>query len=128
MSLLLAVALAATSASAGPRLIVRFDGADVEAAFAPHSRVAKLARDTGIDARHVRRMAEGAQLVELPAGMIDGDSNFAGVAAKEIEEELGMVIKQTELTCLTDKVGEIRRARNTAKEAGSSSSGSGHGA
>lgn len=50
--------------------------------------------------------------VELPAGMIDGDSNFAGVAAKEIEEELGMVIKQDELTCLTDKVGEIRRARD----------------
>lgn len=56
--------------------------------------------------------------VELPAGMIDGDSNFAGVAAKEIEEELGLVIKQTELTCLTDKVGEIRRARNATKEAG----------
>lgn len=62
--------------------------------------------------------------VELPAGMIDGDSNFAGVAAKEIEEELGMVIKQTELTCLTDKVGEIKQARNAAKEAGGSSSSS----
>lgn len=59
--------------------------------------------------------------VELPAGMIDGDSNFAGVAAKEIEEELGLVIKQDELTCLTDKVGEIRRARNATKEAGSAS-------
>lgn len=56
--------------------------------------------------------------VELPAGMIDGDSNFAGVAAKEIEEELGMVIKQTELTCLTDKVGDIRRARKAAKGPG----------
>ncbi|KAL2277626.1 hypothetical protein FJTKL_15306 [Diaporthe vaccinii] len=56
--------------------------------------------------------------VELPAGMIDGDSNFAGVAAKEIQEELGLVIKQTELTCLTDKVGEIRRARNANKHAG----------
>lgn len=53
--------------------------------------------------------------VELPAGMIDGDSNFAGVAAKEIEEELGMVIKQTELTCLTDKVGEIRQARKARR-------------
>ncbi|KKY35774.1 putative nudix domain-containing protein [Diaporthe ampelina] len=59
--------------------------------------------------------------VELPAGMIDGDSNFAGLAAKEIEEELGLVIKQTELTCLTDKVGEIRSARNAANEAGSDS-------
>ncbi|KAL2274985.1 hypothetical protein FJTKL_02591 [Diaporthe vaccinii] len=59
--------------------------------------------------------------VELPAGMLDGDSNFAGVAAKEIEEELGMVIKQTELTCLTDKVGEIRRARKATKGPGSDS-------
>ncbi|KAJ0103927.1 hypothetical protein J7T55_004253 [Diaporthe amygdali] len=56
--------------------------------------------------------------VELPAGMIDGDSNFAGVAAREIKEELGMVIKQTELTCLTDKVGEIRQARDAKKGAG----------
>lgn len=28
--------------------------------------------------------------VELPAGMLDGDSNFVGVAAKEIEEETGL--------------------------------------
>lgn len=62
------------------------------------------------------RIATGSLgFVELPAGMIDGDSNFAGVAAKEIEEELGMVIKQTELTCLTDKVGDIRRARKATK-------------
>ena len=63
-----AFALAATSATAGPKMIVRFDAMDVEAAFAPGSRVAKLARDTGVEARHVRRMAEGAQLVELPDG------------------------------------------------------------
>ncbi|KAH8745808.1 hypothetical protein F5883DRAFT_586519 [Diaporthe sp. PMI_573] len=49
--------------------------------------------------------------------MMDGDSNFAGVAAKEIEEELGIVINQTELICLTDKVGETGRARNATKEA-----------
>lgn len=53
--------------------------------------------------------------VELPAGMIDGDSNFAGVAAREIQEELGLVIKQSELGCLTDKVAEIRRARDEEK-------------
>ncbi|KAL1865865.1 hypothetical protein Daus18300_006977 [Diaporthe australafricana] len=63
--------------------------------------------------------------VELPAGMIDGDSNFAGVAAKEIEEELGMVIKQTELTCLTDKVGEIRQARKARREEATAAAGSG---
>lgn len=57
--------------------------------------------------------------VELPAGMIDGDSNFAGVAAREMDEELGLVINQAELTCLTDKVAEIRRARDRPSEAGS---------
>ncbi|KAH8742690.1 nudix hydrolase [Diaporthe sp. PMI_573] len=56
--------------------------------------------------------------VELPAGIMDGDSNFAGVAAREIEEELGLVIKQDELTCLTDKVAEMRRARNESNETG----------
>lgn len=61
--------------------------------------------------------------VELPAGMIDGDSNFAGVAAREIEEELGMVIKQSELTCLTDKAGHIRTAQNAPNEADSGSGG-----
>lgn len=65
------------------------------------------------------RIATGSlSFVELPAGMIDGHSNFAGVAAKEIEEELGLVIKQSELTCLTDKVGDIRRARDAAKGPG----------
>ena len=53
--------------------------------------------------------------VELPAGMIDGDSNFAGVAAREIQEELGLVIKQSELTCLTDQVRDIKRARAQEK-------------
>lgn len=54
--------------------------------------------------------------VELPAGMIDGDANFAGVAAREMEEELGLVIRQDELTCLTDKVAEIRKARGEGEE------------
>lgn len=59
------------------------------------------------------RIATGSLgFVELPAGMLDDNSNFAGVAAKEIEEELGMVIKQDDLTCLTDKVAEIKRARD----------------
>lgn len=69
------------------------------------------------------RIATGSLgFVELPAGMIDGDSNFAGVAAKEIQEELGLVIKQTELTCLTDKVLDIKTAREgtRAKQAGDS--------
>lgn len=59
------------------------------------------------------RIATGSLgFVELPAGMVDDDDNFAGVAAREMQEELGMVIKQDDLTCLTDKVADIRSARN----------------
>lgn len=58
------------------------------------------------------RIATGSlAFVELPAGMLDADNNFAGKAAQEIEEELGLVIKEEELTCLTDKVAEIRRQK-----------------
>jgi ADP-sugar diphosphatase len=34
---------------------------------------------------------------EIPAGMIDGAANFAGVAAKEMEEETGIIIRQNQL-------------------------------
>ncbi|KAI8371164.1 hydrolase, NUDIX family protein [Choanephora cucurbitarum] len=40
---------------------------------------------------------------ELPAGMLDGSGNFAGTAAKEIEEETGLVIKEDELIDMTEK-------------------------
>ncbi|KAI0018802.1 hypothetical protein F4780DRAFT_781016 [Xylariomycetidae sp. FL0641] len=39
---------------------------------------------------------------ELPAGMVDGSDNFAGTAAREIDEELGLRIPASELTCLSD--------------------------
>ncbi|KAJ3005434.1 hypothetical protein HKX48_000686 [Thoreauomyces humboldtii] len=40
---------------------------------------------------------------ELPAGMIDDDAGrFAGTAARELEEECGIVIAEDELTDLTD--------------------------
>jgi len=66
------------------------------------------------------RIATGTlSFIELPTGMIDGNSNFAGVAVKEIEEELIMVIIQTKLPCLTDKVGEIRRGHSATNDAGS---------
>ncbi|KAI8646000.1 hypothetical protein BD408DRAFT_429156 [Parasitella parasitica] len=39
---------------------------------------------------------------ELPAGMLDGSGNFAGTAAKEIEEETGLKIKEDELVDMTD--------------------------
>ncbi|KAI0153014.1 hypothetical protein GGR57DRAFT_468549 [Xylariaceae sp. FL1272] len=57
--------------------------------------------------------AGSLEFAELPAGMVDDgpgdkdgegqkDGKFAGAAAKEIEEELGIQIKASELTCLSD--------------------------
>ncbi|KAM5349102.1 hypothetical protein ACJ41O_008925 [Fusarium nematophilum] len=40
--------------------------------------------------------------VELPAGMVDDAGSFKGVAAQEIQEELGVTIKEDELTCLSE--------------------------
>eukprot|EP01127_Copromyxa_protea_P023633 TRINITY_DN892_c0_g1_i12.p2 TRINITY_DN892_c0_g1~~TRINITY_DN892_c0_g1_i12.p2 ORF type:complete len:167 (-),score=31.24 TRINITY_DN892_c0_g1_i12:849-1349(-) len=38
----------------------------------------------------------------IPAGMLDGEGYFAGVAAKEIKEETGLVIDASELTDLIE--------------------------
>ncbi|KAH6572127.1 hypothetical protein BSLG_006285 [Batrachochytrium salamandrivorans] len=38
----------------------------------------------------------------LPAGMLDGDSNFSGVAAKELQEECGIQLAASDLIDLTD--------------------------
>ncbi len=69
-SLAVACALASAAAvdAAGPRMIVQFRDDDVEAAFSPVTRVAKMARESGVEGRYVRRMANAAHLVELPAG------------------------------------------------------------
>lgn len=40
--------------------------------------------------------------VELPAGMVDDLGSFKGAAAKELEEELGITISESELTCLSE--------------------------
>ncbi|KAL7620918.1 hypothetical protein AAE478_008228 [Parahypoxylon ruwenzoriense] len=45
--------------------------------------------------------AGSLEFVELPAGMVDGGS-FAGTAAQEIREELGLEIPASELRCLSD--------------------------
>jgi ADP-sugar diphosphatase len=42
---------------------------------------------------------------EVCAGMLDGSSNFAGVAAKELDEELGIKIAPDELVNLTQLAG-----------------------
>lgn len=44
--------------------------------------------------------------VELPAGMVDDHGSFRGAAAKEIEEELGITIHESELVCLSELAAE----------------------
>ena len=59
------------------------------------------------DEKHViltvqsRVAAGGLQFVELPAGMVDRGS-FAGTAAKEIQEEIGLEIPEDELINLSE--------------------------
>jgi ADP-sugar diphosphatase len=48
-----------------------------------------------------RIAAGGLRLAELPAGMVD-DGTFAGSAASEIKEELGMEIREDELVNMTE--------------------------
>lgn len=48
------------------------------------------------------RVPVGASdLLELPAGMLDGSGAFAGVAAKEMEEETGIILGEGDLVDLT---------------------------
>ncbi|ORY67252.1 NUDIX domain-containing protein [Pseudomassariella vexata] len=64
------------------------------------------------DERHViltvqaRIPAGSLEFVELPAGMVDDDGTFAGTAAKEIKEELGLELQSSELICMSDLVVE----------------------
>jgi ADP-sugar diphosphatase len=46
--------------------------------------------------------AGSLSFLEIPAGMMDGDMNFKGAAAKEIREETGLVMKSSELINLTE--------------------------
>jgi ADP-sugar diphosphatase len=49
------------------------------------------------------RIAAGSSsFCEIPAGMLDNDGNLAGVAAKEMKEETGLVINAKELINLTE--------------------------
>jgi len=49
--------------------------------------------------------------LEIPAGMIDKEENFSGAAAKEIEEETGFKIPQSELIDMTELA--LRNAQKT---------------
>lgn len=42
------------------------------------------------------------RFVEIPAGMMDAENNFAGVAAREIKEETGLKIPESELINMTE--------------------------
>ena len=50
-------------------------------------------------------------LAELPAGMVD-EGTFSGAAAKEMHEELGLEIREEDLTCLS----ELARPRDEEGE------------
>jgi ADP-sugar diphosphatase len=49
------------------------------------------------------RMPDGKIKCEIPAGMMDGNYNFAGTAAKEMTEETGIVMNLTDLIDITPK-------------------------
>ncbi len=46
--------------------------------------------------------------VEIPAGMLDGNGDFIGVAAKEIGEELNMKVSRSELIDMSEMAGHMR--------------------
>lgn len=48
------------------------------------------------------RVPMGRFCLEAPAGMLDESAHFAGVAAKEIEEECGITISQDEMVYLQE--------------------------
>ncbi|KAL8290706.1 hypothetical protein RB597_008782 [Gaeumannomyces tritici] len=79
-----------------------------------------LMPDDGADERHVLltvqpRVAAGSlAFAELPAGMVDDEGQFAGTAAREIKEELGLDIPASELTCLSDLAAEEAAAAAAA--------------
>ncbi|OAA42822.1 NUDIX family hydrolase [Beauveria brongniartii RCEF 3172] len=54
--------------------------------------------------------------VELPAGMVDDSGHFKGVAAQEIQEELGITIAEDALQCLSDLAAAEEQEEKTAGE------------
>lgn len=73
---------------------------------------------TDIDERYVlltvqpRVPAGSLEFVELPAGMVDEEGEFAGTAANEIEEELGLKIPASELKSLSEMAGISPKTEN----------------
>ena len=50
------------------------------------------------------RVPIGSRLLEIPAGMLDGNGKFAFIAAKEMEEETGIKLDERDLVDLTEAV------------------------
>ena len=50
------------------------------------------------------RVPVGKSILEIPAGMLDGSSDFAGVAATELRQEANIDIKQNELENLLNPI------------------------
>ena len=56
------------------------------------------------------RVAAGSlQFLEIPAGMLDDSMNFAGSAARQIAEEVGLNIKWKELKNMTELATQGRK-------------------
>ncbi|KAM3530864.1 hypothetical protein NHJ13051_001092 [Beauveria bassiana] len=65
------------------------------------------------------RVAAGSLgFVELPAGMVDDSGHFKGVAAQEIQEELGITIAEDELQCLSDLAAAAGEQEKTGEGEG----------
>eukprot|EP00766_Chilomastix_caulleryi_P001036 gnl/Chilomastix_caulleri/2016.p2 GENE.gnl/Chilomastix_caulleri/2016~~gnl/Chilomastix_caulleri/2016.p2 ORF type:complete len:108 (+),score=23.56 gnl/Chilomastix_caulleri/2016:238-561(+) len=47
-----------------------------------------------------------SKFLEIPAGMLDGDGHFVGVAAKELEEETSIKISEEFLIDMTKEIYE----------------------
>lgn len=72
--------------------------------------------------RQPRVPAGSLDFQELPAGMLDDSGTFAGAAAKEIEEECGMQIPESELIDLT-KLAAEHQAQQLASSPGDGDAG-----
>lgn len=51
-----------------------------------------------------RRVPAGREVLEIPAGKLDGDT-YRATAVREIQEELGIVVRDDELVDLTEMLG-----------------------
>jgi len=57
-------------------------------------------------------------LEELPAGMLDQSGSFVGAAAKEMQEETGIVVKEKDLIDLTEKAFKGTKYQHVFPSAG----------